>query len=143
MSKTPLLDVGGIAPDRPVIRVRTTSNPDGSLHELRVSSELSPKEFAEIARMGEAVNRLGSGEVDNIEPAEMELLGVYLDRILEIAVAPLTPLSDEAKQELTVEHKTEIIGAFTEHCLHASPEQTVQPNRATRRKTTKKSTGAK
>lgn len=143
MSRQPILDIGGIAPERPVIRIRTTSNQDGTLHELRVSTELSPQDFADFQRMSENIEKIDG---DSMDAAEIELLGQYLDDILRIAVAPITPLTDDENAELTIAQKADIVGAFTRHCLQDDPEQAVAtPNREQRRaKTTKrKSTGAK
>jgi len=140
-TKQPILDIGGIAPDRPVIRIRTTNNPDGTLHELRVSTELSPQDYADIQRMSENVEKIDG---ESMDPAEIELLGQYLDDILRIAIAPITPLTDDERAELNTAQKADIVGAFTVHCLNGG-EPTVQPNREARRTTAKKrkSTGAK
>jgi len=144
MAKKPLLDIGGVAPARETIHVRTSTNPEGSIYELRNGDELSPQEFAEILRMGKAIDEIELDE-DDLDPAKLELMGNYVDRILEIAIPFTTPLSDDAKRELTIDQKLAIIEAFTVHCLADPDEQsTTTPNRAARRaKPPKKSTGAK
>lgn len=132
--KKPLLTLAEAAPERPVIDVF------GSLHELRAGTELSPKEFAEITRITKAVEKI---DEDESNPKNLALLIKYLDRIITMAIADTTPLSDEQMEKLTVDQKVQVVTTFTEHCLAGDVSQT-PGNRAQRRaRTTKKSTGAK
>lgn len=143
MAPKHILEIGDVAPERPTVLIKTELKPDGTVHELRMGTELSPNELAEITRMAQAMDAM---DEDNMGPSEMELLGVYLDRMLDIAFAAITPMTDDERATLTPEQKANLVQAFTTHCLEGAvqPVENRQARRATARKRTRStSTGAK
>lgn len=142
MAPKHVLEIGqDVAPERPTVLIKTEAKPEGTVHEMRMGTELSPNELAEIARMADQVQKMHE---DEIGPAEMELLGVYLDRMLDIAFWSGTPMTDDERETLTPDHKAQLVTAFTTHCLEgAVPAVQNRQARRTSRKTPSRSTGAK
>lgn len=48
---TDILDLGGLAPERPLARIRTEANPEGDLYELLVPENLGAADLARLSRL--------------------------------------------------------------------------------------------
>lgn len=142
MAPQHILEIGEVSPERPTVLIKTEAKPDGTVHEMRMGTELSPNELAEITRMAQQMDTMDESAMG---AAEIELLGVYLDRMLDIAFWSGTPMTDDERANLTPEHKATLVQAFTTHCLEGAVPavQNRQARRTAAKKTRSGSTGAK
>lgn len=128
-----VLEIGSLHPVRPTVLIRTAAEPDGNVHELRTYLELSPSELAEIVSMAEKADKLGSKESEELSPKEIRQLERWLNRILEIAFHPSTPITADENAELTIDQRASIVEAFTAHCLVTTGDKQ-EPKRTPARK---------
>lgn len=144
MGSEPILDLSALAPDRPTIRIRTDERPEGDLWELRVESELSITQLAELQRLGKSAEKLGSG--DDLSDEEARLLEGHLDDLLDLAF--VKPWRGNIGP-VTMQDKVAIASAFITSCFGITPEQLEQmatertARQAPRKPVRKRQTGAK
>jgi len=103
----PLLDISGLAPTRPTIRLRLPSDPEGTLYEIKLLAEFGIAEQQALVQDGQKFDKLfGSDKLNN---AERKQLKTILDRMFEtVLVAPA-----KVKAECNDSVRSQIVTAFT------------------------------
>lgn len=104
MSDKKILDLGALAPDRPIVKFR-----DGSQHEMISIEELSLADRAKIQKLSGAVNDKNA-----------ESLSTAIDEILSVL---LPGIGNDDLEKLTELEKTRIMNFFTQLAEGGVPNQ--------------------
>jgi hypothetical protein len=117
-SKTPILDLDALAPERPLIRIRTKEDPGGKLWELRTRPELGVIKLQRVYRIAtegqKLMEELGEDQIENLSEDKAQRLEGLLDELLETAFHGDYA---EIRDELTAEQKIAVMHAFSESSL--------------------------
>lgn len=129
MSAGPVLDIDGLEPERPWVRITSPLHPDGKGYDMNTLDDLS---LADRARMGHLQKRLQelepvigqmqsygaaerkgeAGDLTVPDPAEMTRVEESLNEFLLLSYRGL---EDEVLHQLTLEKRLVLIRTFLDH----------------------------
>jgi hypothetical protein len=138
----PILRLDAFVPERARIQIDSDLHPRGKMYELRRRSELSLQQMETIRRRAIQALEIESKREDDVTSADMDLLLMFQNELLEIAF--YTKLEPEVLKGLDLVQRSSIIQAFNETCFGvAERQEKATPKPRKKKPRTKKSqTGA-
>ena len=84
MGITPVLDLDALAPTRPVVRIRTETDPDGLLYEMRIEDEMTLSQMKQLEVLGTRVLEFWDENSKTMDEAEVKLFEGWIDECFDI-----------------------------------------------------------